>query len=157
MSELTQGRHFALRHRLGATEAAEVAEPFWVADRIRHYAAAAGLGAVTAVVTAQEHEAHTGRPVDPNTWGNADWSGPELLVYVDPHKCRTKGAAELVVAHEVGHLRWRSYRHRAVFFTRVQELLDRASLPGTVGEKEEPNLSRSGAGYAHTSGKGGVT
>ena len=91
------------------------------------------------------------------TWGNADWSGCELLVYVDPLKCRTKGVAELVVAHEVGHLRWRSYRHRAVFFTRVQEFIDRASLPERVGGKEEPYLSRSGAGYAHTSGKGGVT
>lgn len=159
MSELTQRRHFALRHRLDAAEAAEAAEPFWVADRIRHYAAVARLGPVAALVSAQEHEARTGRTVGPNTWGNADWSGPELLVYVDPSKCRTKGVAELVVAHEVGHLRWRSYRHRVVFFTRVQELIDRASLPeaGTVGEKEEANLSRSRAGYAHTSGKGGVT
>ncbi len=159
VSELTQRRHFGLRHRLGATEAAEVAEPFWVADRIRHYAAVAKLGPVAAVVSAQEHEARTGRTVGPNTWGNADWSGPELLVYVDPFKCRTKGVAELVVAHEVGHLRWRSYRHRAVFFTRVQQLIDRASRPGagTVGETEEADLSRSGAGYAHTSGKGGVT
>ncbi len=157
MSELTQRRHFALCHRLDTAEAADVAQPSWVVGRIRHYAATAALGPVVAVVRAEEHEARTGRSVDPNTWGNADWSGSELLVYVDPLKCKTKGVAELVVAHEVGHLRWRSYRHRAVFFVRVQELIDRASLLEEFDEGDQPDLSRSGAGYAHTSGKGGVT
>lgn len=157
MSELTQRRHFALCHRLGAAEAAEAAAPAWVADRIRHYAAAATLGPVVPVLSAEDHEARTGRVVDPLTWGNADWSGPELLVYVDPRKCRTKGVAELVVAHEVGHLRWRSYRHRQIFFTRVQELIDRASIPEGSEEEAELTLSRSQAGCAHTSGEGGPT
>jgi hypothetical protein len=138
VSAVTQRRHFALRHRLSAAEAAEPASEGWVAQRIHHYATVAGVEPVVAVVTAAEHEARSGRPVNPNTWGNADWSGAELLVYVDPVKCRTKGTAELVVAHEVGHLRWRSYRHRPVFFTRVQDLIDRAA-----SHAEELAMSRS--------------
>lgn len=127
MSAITQQRHFALRHRLDAEEASAPASDHWVAERIHHYAAVAHVGPVVALVRAEEHQARSGRPVDPFTWGNADWSGSELLVYVDPAKCGTKGAAELVVAHEVGHLRWRSYRHREVFFTRVQDLIDQAN------------------------------
>jgi hypothetical protein len=133
MSAVTEQRHFALRHRLRAEEATEAALGEWVAERIHHYAAVAGLGRVVAVLTAEEHQARSGRLVGPNTWGNADWSGSELLVYVDPAKCGTKGAAELVVAHEVGHLRWRSYRHRQVFFARVQALIDRAGTQPSSG------------------------
>ncbi len=44
-------------------------------------------------VSAQEHEARTGWTVGPNIWGNADWSGSELLVCVGKKKptCRVLG------------------------------------------------------------------
>lgn len=131
MSATTVRRHFALRHHLGPVEADAAAAP-WVRQRIRRYAAAAGLEVVAAVTCPAEHESRTGRPVGPHTWGDG-WAGPELVVYVDPARCATKGMAELVVAHDVGHLRWRSYGHRRVFFTRVQDLIDQVAATAGTG------------------------
>ncbi len=134
MSAVTTRRHFALRHRLGPAEAREPATPAWVTERIHHYAAAVGV-AVSVLIDVDEYQARTGRRVSERCWGDADWAGAERLVYVDPSKCATKGRAELVIAHEVGHHAWRSYRHRVVFWARVQALLDRVGgRPADFGE-----------------------
>jgi hypothetical protein len=122
VSALTTRRHFALRHHLHPDEAAEAATAAWVSQRTRHYAALARV-AVTPVTDAEEYQARTGRRISERCWGDADWSA-EPLVYVDPAKCVTKGQAEVVIAHEVGHHAWKSYRHRPLFWVRVQELLD---------------------------------
>lgn len=125
-------RHFALRHRLGTEEAAKPATRAWVSERIHRYAEVAGVGAVAAVTTAAAYQALSGRPVVEGMWGEANWScGERPVVYVDPAKAGTRAQAELVVAHEVAHVRWRSYGHRTVLFERCQQLIDRLALEET--------------------------
>ena len=132
MSAVTTRRHFALRHRLRPAESAEAATEAWGSQRIRHYAIAAGIN-VTPVIDVEEYKARTGRHVAERCWGDADWAG-DPLVYVDPTKCVMKGKAEVVVAHEVGHHAWKSYRHRPVFWVRVQQLLDCCSRGRPAGD-----------------------
>lgn len=139
MSTVTTQRHFALRHRLDPGEALELATDGWVRCRINEYAAAVGV-AVLPVTDVDEYQARTGRRISERCWGDADWGGLESLVFVDPAKCATKGRAEVVVAHEVGHHAWKSYRHRPVFWARVQGLLDRVgSVSRWSGGRREPD------------------
>ena len=121
---LTEIRHGTLRHHLTGSEAALVATGSWVVDRVHHYAALAGVAPVEVFTDAASYAARTGRRISPNCWGQADWATGRRLVYVDPAKCRTRGAAELVTAHEIGHLRWPAARHSTRFFHHVQALLD---------------------------------
>jgi len=125
MSETTMRRHFSLRHLLGPAEAAQPATSIWVAERIHRYAGVAGIGPVVAVTSGSEYHALSDRPVAPGMWGEANWAcGPLPVVYVDPAKAATRGSAELVVAHEISHVKWRSYGHRRVLFDRCQALID---------------------------------
>ena len=121
---LTEIRHGTLRHHLTGSEAAVVATVSWVVDRVHHYAALAGVTPVEVFTDAASYAARTGRCISVNCWGQADWATGKRLVYVDPTKCRTRGAAELVTAHEIGHLRWPNARHTRRFFEQVQALLD---------------------------------
>ena len=109
---LTEIRHGSLRHHLGDSEADLVATDTWVVGRIHHYAAIAGVAPVEAFTDPASYSSRTGRRISPNCWGQADW-GSGRLVYVDPARCRTRAAAELVTAHEIGHLRWPTARHTA--------------------------------------------
>ena len=121
---LTEIRHAGLRHHLADTEAATPATDAWVIDRIHHYADLAGVDPVEAFTDQVGYAARTGRRISPHCWGQADWAAGRRLVYVDPVRCRTRAAAELVTAHEIGHLRWPSARHTTRFFDHVQTLLD---------------------------------
>ncbi len=125
---LTELRHHALRHHLPTDEAALAATPTWVAGRVDRYAALAALGPVEVFTEPDPYQAATRRAVPANCWGQADWANARRLVYVDPAKCGTRAAAELVVAHEVGHLRWPTAGHTARFFRHVQTLLDTAEV-----------------------------
>lgn len=139
MSDTTMRRHFSLRHRLGPAEAAQPATHEWVAERIHRYAEVAGVAPVVAITTGRDYQARTGRPVGRQLWGEADWSSGELpLVYVDPAKTGSRAQAELVVAHEVAHVRWRSYGHRRVLFERCQELIEKVSaqIDGLSGSSD---------------------
>ena len=145
---LTEIRHGTLRHHLTGSEAALVATVPWVVDRVHHYAALAGVAPVEAFTDAPSYAARTGRRISPNCWGQADWATGRRLVYVDPAKCRTRGAAELVTAHEIGHLRWPRARHTRRFFEQVQALLD-TRAKRLCAEAEAVNAgSRSGGGTA---------
>ena len=126
---LTETRHGSLRHHLGDSETGLVATDTWVVDRIHYYAAIAGIAPVEAFTDPASYAARTGRRISPNCWGQADWATNRRLVYVDPARCRTRGAAELVTAHEIGHLCWPTARHSGRFFEQVQGLLDRAQEP----------------------------
>lgn len=128
MSATTMRRHFALCHRLSTAEAVQPATAAWVVARIHRYAGVAGVAPVVATTSGPEYQAFSGRPVGPDMWGEANWAcGGCPVVYVDPAKARTRGAAELVVAHEVAHVRWRSYGHRRVLFDRCQALIDQVA------------------------------
>ena len=120
---LTEIRHGGLRHHLNGT-AAVLATDTWVVDRIHHYATLAGVDPVEAFTDPDGYAARTGRRISPHCWGQADWATGRRLVYVDPARCRTRAAAELVTAHEIGHLRWPAARHTPRFFDHVQALLD---------------------------------
>jgi hypothetical protein len=122
MSAVAVRRHFALRHRLADPVASAPATAAWIRKRVDRYSEIAGLASLTVVCDPDRYYELTGRPVDPTMWGDADF--PQRLVYVDPLRCATAAAAELVVVHEVAHHRWPSYRHRTVFFARCQQLLD---------------------------------
>lgn len=121
---LTEMRHGGLRHHLDADEAALPATRTWVVDRIHHYADLAGVEPIEAFTDPVGYAARTGRRISPHCWGQADWATGRRLVYVDPARCRTRAAAELVTAHEIGHLRWPAARHSTRFFHHVQTLLD---------------------------------
>ncbi len=112
---LTEVRHGGLRHHLNDTDAATPATHTWVVDRIHHYAGLAGVDPVEAFTDPIGYTARTGRRVSPHCWGQADWATGRRLVYVDPARCRTRAAAELVTAHEIGHLRWPAARHSTRF------------------------------------------
>lgn len=134
----TQARHFALTHHLPAGVAAEPASARWVRQRARRYAAAAGVELHTVTTSPDRYTALTGIPVGPDDWGKASWAAGRHIVYIQPH-CGggTKGGVELVVAHEISHLRWPSYGHRTVFFDRVQRLVD------TAGHHPQPEAGAS--------------
>ena len=121
---ITEIRHGSLRHHLGDTEADLVATDTWVVDRIHRYAAIAAISPVEAFTDPASYAARTGRRISPHCWGQADWATGRRLVYVDPARCRTRAAAELVTAHEIGHLRWPTARHSRRFFEHVQSLLN---------------------------------
>lgn len=120
----TEARHHALVHHLPADEATLPADAAWVTARIHRYALAAGVDPVVAFTDATGYGTATGRPVPSICWGQADWGTSRRLVYVDPAKCGTRAVAELVAAHEIGHLRWPTARHTLRFFRNVQSLLD---------------------------------
>ena len=126
---LTEIRHGTLRHHLTRSEALLPATAAWVEGRVHHYAPLAGVDPVEAFTDAASYAARPGRRISVNCWGQADWATGRRLVYVDPIKCRTLGAAELVTAHEIGHLCWPTARHSGRFFEQVQALLDRAQEP----------------------------
>ena len=132
---LTEIRHATLRHHLSECEALLPATAAWVVERVHHYAARARVDPVEAFTDPASYAARTGRRISPNCWGQADWATGRRLVYVDPTKCRTRAAAELVTAHEVGHLRWPRARHTGRFFEQVQRLLDTGGKP-LVAETE---------------------
>ena len=121
---LTEIRHARLRHHLSDTDGSLAATDTWVVDRIHHYATLAGIAPVEAFTDPATYSARTGRRISPNCWGQADWATGRRLVYVDPARCATLAAAELVTAHEIGHLRWPTTRHSRRFFEHVQSLLD---------------------------------
>lgn len=152
---ITEIRHGSLRHHLGATEAGLVATDTWVVDRIHHYAAIAGIAPVEAFTDPASYAARTRRRISPHCWGQADWATGRRLVYVDPARCRTRAAAELVTAHEIGHLRWPAARHSRRFFVHVQSLLnaeapDRVACGGTEAESSAaPNPVGQGRGTTH--------
>lgn len=153
---LTEIRHNGLRHHLSDTDALLPATDTWVADRIHHYAHLAGVDPVEAFTDPGPYAAATGRRVSPNCWGQADWATTRRLVYVDPARCHTRAAAELVTAHEIGHLRWPKARHTCRFFRNVQTLLTAAAAAGTGRPTEqamgcnaaEPHGSSSRSGLA---------
>ncbi len=120
----TEARHHALVHHLPADEATLPADAAWVTARIHRYALAVGVDPVVAFTDATGYGTATGRPVPPSCWGQADWGTSRRLVYVAPAKCGTRAVAELVTAHEIGHLRWPATRHSTRFFSHVQTLLD---------------------------------
>lgn len=125
---LTEVRHAALRHHLSATDALRPATDSWVVERDHHYAQAAGVDPVQAFNVPTAYATATGRRISPHCWGQADWATSRRLVYVDPARCRTRAAAELVTAHEIGHLRWPQARHSCLFFRNVQALLSSAAV-----------------------------
>lgn len=125
---VTTARHYALRHHLDDSQASAPATERWARHRVATLATAAGLDhhTITVTTTPEAFTAATGIDVGPADHGMASWADGRV-VYVDPAKAATCGDLELVIAHELGHLRWPSLGHRAQFFERVQQLLDHAS------------------------------
>ena len=141
---ITEIRHGSLSHHLGDAEADLVATDTWVVDRIHYYAALADVAPVEAFTDPASFAARTGRRISPYCWGQADWAAGRRLVYVDPARCRTRGAVELVTAHEIGHLRWPTARHSHRFFEHVQSLLN-TEAPGRAAAERPPAVNRRSA------------
>ena len=99
----------------------------WARHRVAALAIAAGLDhhAITVTTTPEAFTTATGIDIGPTDHGMASWADARVI-YVDPAKAANCGDLELVIAHELGHLRWPSLGHRAQFFERVQQLLDHA-------------------------------
>ena len=122
----TTARHYALRHHLPAAIGDLAATATWAHARAATHLRTAGLDPATVTITTSPvaFTAATGIELGPADHGMASWADRRVL-YVDPAKARTYGELELLVAHEVGHLRWPGLGHRLRFFERVQQLLDR--------------------------------
>lgn len=107
----------------------------WVATRLAEYC---HFVSVAADFTADPalYCALTGRAKDLYRAGEVfRFSPPQRpLVHVNLRLAPTLGQAELVIAHEVMHLRWPSYGHKQIAFQRAQELLD--SIPPPDSEHD---------------------
>ena len=123
----TTARHYALQHHLDDAVASAPATDRWARHRVAALAIAAGLDhhAITVTTTPEAFTTATGIDIGPTDHGMASWADARVI-YVDPAKAANCGDLELVIAHELGHLRWPSLGHRVQFFGRVQQLLDHA-------------------------------
>jgi len=128
MSALVQTRHRQLHHHLADDQARMVTDAGWLISRAHRYAAAAEV-LIEVVLDPAQFARRTGLSV-PDTWAGVAYTGPAhqrlraALVYLNQALMPTRGDAERVIAHEIMHVRWPSYGHREVAFTRAQQLLD---------------------------------
>lgn len=125
---VTQRRHAALTSRLRPAQATRPVTPRWLKHRFGQFVELAGVPA-DLTVDAEEYQARTGRPPDPDRAGEV-FTGPasarwdRALVYLNPAHLPNREEADRVFAHEIMHLRWPSYGHKSVAFQRAQHLLD---------------------------------
>jgi transcriptional regulator with XRE-family HTH domain len=110
-----------------ANAAADRATALRDANRLARHA---GLDHVRWVFTAAELAEVTGEPTPEEQWGWSERAADPPIVYVDVHRCRTRGVVFGVLAHELTHLTHHGRRysnHRDAWWTAVQDLLDRAA------------------------------
>lgn len=124
-------RHAQLRHHLPSRIAHRVVDEHWLRARFSRYCAAAGITADLYVTRNGYHRA-TGQRPRPANIGMAFRPAGEgqQCIFIDLEQLRTRGQAELELAHEIMHLRWWSYGHRAIAFTRAQQLIDTVAHVG---------------------------
>ncbi len=146
-SPVTVARRAALAHRLPVEVATRPATAAGVTTRAAAFAGAAGVHLDRVTTSRREYRAQTGIDVAADTIGEASWHHGRHVVFIDPDGCRDTGTAETLIAHEIGHLRWPSYGHKVMFFTRVQELLDHPSLTTEIAA-----LGKDTRGAHHESG-----
>jgi transcriptional regulator with XRE-family HTH domain len=97
------------------------------ADRLARHA---GLDTMRWIFTPSELAEITGVPTPAEQWGWSERAADPPIVYVDVHRCRTRGVVFGVLAHELTHLTHHGRRysnHREPWWAAVQDLLDRAA------------------------------
>ncbi len=125
-------RQTQLRVPLSATQAAAGADSDVAGRDARLLAAAAGLSAVRWIFDPLQLAALTGQPTPASIWGWSERGSDPPVVFVDLARCRYRGVALGVLAHELTHLTHYGRRysgHKALWWTAVQQLLDRMHTP----------------------------
>lgn len=125
---VTIERHNTLDAHLGPT-GDQPADPAWTVDLVASVLATAGIevAGVTITVDPDHYQSVTGCELAAGQLGSA--TRHPAVLYICPHGTRTE--VSRLVAPEITHLTHWSLGHRAGFFERVQDLLDRHTLVGT--------------------------
>nr|BEK71297.1 hypothetical protein KPHV_85240 [Kitasatospora purpeofusca] len=125
---LTTARTEALVSPLAAGEAVQAPTASWLRDRARLFSTAASVR-FHLITQAGLYTRMTGEQLSTGDIGRA-YFGPDgarlpvPLVYLNLPALGTRRAADQALAHEVMHIGWPSYGHKAIAFDRAQHVLD---------------------------------
>ncbi|MFE4516708.1 hypothetical protein ACFRMQ_21230 [Kitasatospora sp. NPDC056783] len=125
---LTIARTEALVSPLAAPDAEQLPTTTWLRDRARLFSAAAKVK-FHLITSAALYTRMTGEQLSSGDVGRA-YSGPASarlpvpLVYLNLEVLGTRRAVDKALAHEVMHVGWPSYGHKAIAFERAQQVLN---------------------------------